>query len=101
MTLFKQFLVASTVLATVSFIGPVVLFFVDKGLAAQAFFVASWAAIACSVLLLTALVLFRFRGLWLVIPTVIALIWPIYVPVEFARSVDDCLKHHPHGHCLP
>jgi hypothetical protein len=38
--------------------------------------VASWSAVICLVLLVIALILYRFRGAWLLIPFAISLYWP-------------------------
>lgn len=101
MTTFKWFLVASVGLAAVSFAAPLALSYTDQDLALRSLFFAGWSAIACIALFVTGLFRFRWRGLWLAIPTIIALIWPIYVPVMFAKSIDECRKLHHHWDCLP
>jgi len=101
MTRFKWFFVVSGVLAIAAFAGPLAVYYFDMDLEFDAMFVASWSAIACVALLLIGVALFRVRGLWLAIPTAIALIWPIYVPVMLAKSIDDCRTLHPVRDCLP
>ena len=87
----KWFLVASSVLAAIALVGPWVFDyrgpFANVYLDSDAISVALWSVAGCFFLLVVSLYLFRFRGLWLAIPLIVALISPTVIAEEFGASL--------------
>jgi len=98
-TSFRLLLLISVLLAAVPPIVALLLSqwgpFPHPDLAVSAIGVNIWCGVGCIVLLAVGLVRFRLKGLWFVIPVIVALALPTWVIVALGYQIDDCIKHQP------
>lgn len=55
----------------------------------------------CAVLAMVGLVRFGLKGLWLILPAVIALALPTYAFIVFSNDFDACREKSPQAMCVP